>query len=107
MKLIDFVSPSRWKSVIIWILKIILKKLDKGGYDYLEVHEIEQYMYRLLSCPDCVAAGKCTHCGCDTIGRMNNRSDYCSNDKWGLFMDKEQWENFKKVQGIIFLITKK
>lgn len=51
LRLIDFVTPKRWRAVIAWVLKKILIKLDKSD-TYLEIHEIEQLMFRILMCPD-------------------------------------------------------
>lgn len=81
---------------------------------YLEPYEIEQYMYRLLKCPDCVKEGKCIGhfegeepCNCHTIGRMNNRKDTCSIKKWGVFQSKDNWEITKKERGIVFILQEK
>lgn len=113
MRFRDFFTPSRWRSFIIWVLKSIIKVLAKDEVEYnLDFYEIEQYMFRMLRCPDCVAAGECTHCGCDIKGRMMNRHDYCSAieedpTKWGPFMDKESWENFKEINKIEFKLVSK
>lgn len=101
MRFRDIVTPSRWKSFIVWLLKKLLRWLD-GSEVYLEPYEVEQYMFRMLRCPDCVKEGKCLHCGCDTIGRMMNRTDYCSDHRWGAFEDKEGWEQLKKINKIQF-----
>lgn len=105
MKAIDLFTPSRWKSFIVWLLKISLKKLD-GTDVYLEFWEVEQYMYRMLSCPKCVEKGKCIHCDCHTNGRMMNRTDHCSDGRWGLWFSKEEWQAFKVQTKLEFkLIT--
>lgn len=107
IRLIDLVTPKRWLSVIVWVLKMLVKKLDKSEV-YLEAWEIEQYQFRLLTCPECVAQGKCTHCGCDTIGRMMNRFENCSAGKWGSFFEsKELWEAHKKEQNLNFFMVGK
>jgi hypothetical protein len=101
MRLKDFFTPARWKSFIVWLLKLLLRRID-GSEVYLEFWEVEQYMYRMLKCPDCVSAGKCTHCGCHTNGRMMNRDEVCSADKWGGFMSEEEWKEYKEFNKIKF-----
>lgn len=103
---IDFITPARWKSVLTWILKKLLRKLDKSSA-YLEMHEIEQLHFRMLSCPECALANTCTHCGCAFTGRINSWEDHCSDGKWGRFFDKEHWENYKKEYGLEFFMTAK
>lgn len=101
MRIKDIFSPYRWKAVIIFLIKKLLRILGETEI-YLEQHEIEQYMYRMLRCPECVVNGKCLHCGCDTIGRMNNKTDTCSKLNWGIIQTKEEWEYSKKLLGIKF-----
>lgn len=106
-RLIDVVTPKRWLSVILWILKLLVKKLDKSEV-YIEAWEIEQYAFRILTCPECVLQGNCVHCGCDTIGRMMNRFEHCSEGKWGRFFEtKELWEKYKKDYDINFFLVGK
>lgn len=106
LRLIDFVTPKRWRAVAAWILKKILRKLDKSAA-YLEVHEIEQLMFRILMCPECAKLDECTHCGCNFTGRINNWFDSCSKEKWGAFFNKEDWENHKKEYGLKFFLIAK
>ncbi len=109
MRFKDFFTPSRWKSFVTWLLKLIVRKLDNSEI-YLEPYEVEQYMFRLLRCPECVNKGKCIHCGCDTIGRMMNRTDECSDGRWGNFLSKEMWEQYKKdfeVRFTLYVLSKK
>lgn len=103
MRIKDFFRPSRWMSFTIWLLKKILRYLDKSEI-YLDRWEMEQYMFRMLTCPECVEEGKCLHCGCDTMGRMMNRTDTCSRDKWGLFMSEKVWDAYRKSNQIKFIM---
>ena len=103
MKVKDFFSLSRYKAVIIFILKKILRRLGETE-TYLKFHEIEQYHFRMLRCPDCVIKTKCVGCGCHTEGRMNNKTDYCSKGKWGMFFDKEQWDDYKQRFNVKFTL---
>jgi len=92
---LDFYRPKRWKSFLIWILKKRLRKMD-GSEIYLEKHELIQYAYRVAKCFECIRVGKCVNCKCDAEGRMNNRTDACSAEKWGLFLSKEEFAEVLK-----------
>ena len=59
MRIKYFFQPSRWRSFGIYLLRRFLKKVD-GSEWTPEVHEIEQYMYRYLSCSDCMIHRKGT-----------------------------------------------
>lgn len=72
---------------------------------YDEPHIIEQYMWRFLRCADCVELGNCKNCKCPTIDKMKVRSDYCKLGKWGAFMPKKEWEEFKLKLKINFNVT--
>lgn len=103
----DFFSLERYRSVGIFLLRSALKKLEgKEAVKYEEVHIIEQYMFRIISCQTCVNNGACEHCGCAIPEKMWVRTDRCSNGKWGEFMSKEDWSNFKKAFNIKFKIEK-
>lgn len=102
----DWINPEKWKSVLVFLLKKLLKYLD-GSEVYLEPWEVEQYHFRLLMCETCVENKKCTNCGCDTLAKMNNRKETCSKGRWPKFKTKEDWESFKTTQGIIFALTLK
>lgn len=98
----DIISPKRWLSVFVWLLKKLVRKLDNSEVQ-LEAWEIEQYMFRILRCPDCVENKTCVHCGCDTMGRMMNRFDSCSQNKWGKFFESEkEWKDYKDSKDIYF-----
>lgn len=113
MRVKDLISPRRWKSVTIFLLRWTLHKLDwveeiktdevgKKEFLLLEPHIIEQYMFRLLACSKCVKEGECVECGCHTLGRMSVQSDYCTGRRWGPFRNKEQWEEQKESFQIEF-----
>jgi len=99
--------PSRWRSYSIYLLRQLLKKLDKSD-STLEVWETEQFMYRFLTCEDCVQAGECQHsdCRCKMPARAQVRTDFCPTLKWGPFLNKEGWESFKRRESIKFIINK-
>ena len=106
MRLKDFFSLERYKAVSISILQKLLQLLDKSETsDYREIHIIEQYMYRLLRCSECVDNKACIHCGCYMPEKAWVRSDYCSEGKWPPFMSKEDWNNYKVEKGIKFSLT--
>lgn len=104
VRFIDVINPVRWKSYFVYLLRKFLKGLDESDWTP-EIHEIEQYHFRLLSCPDCVGFGTCVHCGCKVPERMWNRKETCSEMKWQQFMDKDSWEKHKKAYGITFKIN--
>jgi len=91
----DIFSPSRWKAVYVWLIK---KQLKYFGEDttYLTKDQLLQYAYRVSQCGDCLQAGKCVNCGCDTEGRMNGITDSCSAGKWSQMLTKEELDNFLK-----------
>jgi len=105
-KLKYFFMPSRWRSFSIWLLKRALLKLDNSAYEP-KVYEIEQYMYRYITCSDCMKAGKCIHsdCGCLMPARAHVTTDICPTGKWGPFLPKKLWE--KKMKDFEFVIINK
>lgn len=103
MRAIDFISPRRWRSFIIYLTRKWLNFID-GSEWTPEVWEVEQYMYRYLRCPACMDLGECTHCGCAIPERMHVRTDYCSAGRWGKFKTKGEWEKFKKDKKIKFVL---
>ena len=107
-KLKYYFMPSRWRSVAIYLLRELLKKVDQSDWTP-EVYEIEQYMYRYLTCPDCLDAGKCLHsdCACKQPARMHVRTDVCPTLKHGPFLPKDRWEKTKKKKGIKFVLIQK
>ena len=108
MRIKYFFQPSRWRSFGIYLLRRFLKKVD-GSEWTPEVHEIEQYMYRYLSCSDCMIHRKCIHsdCGCKMPERAHVRTDICPTKKWGPFMDAYRWGKYKRENKIQFTYFKK
>ena len=130
----DIVSPARWRSVFIWMMRwfvvkvtSLLNKMDKVDYsglaigevivvdekvkaildradDFERVHIIEQYAYRLFSCKKCVEAKECIHCHCAIPERMFVRSDKCSMGYWEAFKTEKEWKEYKDKLGINFKI---
>ena len=97
----DLISPERWKQVLIYFLKQLLKKLDTSPVS-LTRNELLQYAYRAAKCTDCLYNKSCLHCGCNTAGKMSNKTDYCSNEYWGVFMTDEEMDEFLKKNEFIF-----
>lgn len=104
VRLKDFFSLARYKSVTASMLRFFLDKLEGEDTKLEEVHVIEQYMFRLLQCPQCVKAGACQHCGCSIPEKMWVRHDHCSNYQWGPFMTKENWEKHKQTYNLKFKV---
>jgi hypothetical protein len=103
MRIKDLFSPARWKSVLVFLLRWSLKKLEgDSALVFEEQHIIEQYMFRFIKCKPCVDAGKCVNCQCAIPAKMWVRHDHCSMGKWGEFMDESNWNNFKKQFNIEF-----
>lgn len=87
----DYFNYKRWKSFTIWLAKKYLKYNNETN-TYLTREEIINYGYRFSKCYECIIEGKCVHCGCNAEGRFNNKTDFCSNDKWGSFIKIEDIE---------------
>jgi hypothetical protein len=134
-RLQDIISPKRWRSVSIWLARVLVTKLTKyiewcepvkisdvnigdtvtltqemkrridTAADFEQVHIIEQYMYRFLACNTCLKEGKCVNCKCAIPERMWVRSDHCSMEYWQPFKDAETWEKWKQRLGIKFNLT--
>lgn len=104
-----YFSPARWKSYGVYLLRRLLVNLDGNAYTP-EVHEVEQLMYRYLSCDDCMLAGECQHsdCKCKMPARAHTYKDLCPNKppKWGPMLSKEAWKSEKEREGINFLLNK-
>lgn len=109
LRLIDIVSPTRWKFVSIFLLKKVLRWLEPGDHLYIEPFEIEQLAMRFFDdeCKTCVAKGECIACGCHTVGRMNGWDDSCSKGNWGPMLSKDNWEHYVDQFGIEFKIVRK
>lgn len=100
----DIISPTRWKAVVVWLLKKTLRKLDNSEI-YLKKNELLQYAYRVANCADCVQEGKCVNCKCDAEGRLNGRTDVCSAGKWGVMLTDDEMDNFLKNNELIFTVN--
>jgi len=109
MRLKDIISPSRWRSFMIYLLRSLLKRLDKSEWTP-EVHEVEQFMYRYLTCSSCLKEGRCVQpCKCLIPQRMHVRTDHCPaypQHGWPPFKSKEGWEKFKEEEGLEFMYIK-
>lgn len=93
-----FFQPTRWKFVLIYILKHILNYLGDDSI-YLEEYLLVQYAYRTAACYNtCInnPTGQCTECGCDTVGAINVKEYKCSGNRWGMFWTKEEYEMIKR-----------
>lgn len=79
----------------------------QANYDYYKDKLIgtpnyikEQVLYRLSQCKDdCVVYGKCIICNCATEKKSWSQTS-CNPDRFPDRMNKEQWEQFKKENGI-------
>lgn len=100
----DIINPKKWKSVLVSLLKKFLIWLD-GSAAYLEPHEVEQYMFRLMMCQPCVEKGKCTNCGCSTVAKMNVRKEQCSLGRWPKFKNLKAWNAFKEQNKVEFKLN--
>lgn len=97
----DIFSPKRWKAVLVWGLKLLVRKLDNKS-TYLRKNELLQYSYRVANCADCLQKGSCLHCGCNAEGRLNGITDECSAGKWGAFLSDKEMDEFLKNNKLIF-----
>lgn len=85
----DYYNPKRWRSFTIYLAKLYLHKNNETD-KYLTQSELIQYGYRFAKCYDCIISGTCKNCGCDAVGRVNGKTDFCSLDKWGEFLPDEE-----------------
>jgi len=97
----DIFSVYRWKAVLVWLLKLTVRKLDNKSI-YLTKNELLQYSYRVANCGDCLQNGSCLHCGCNAEGRLNGITDECSAGKWGAFLSDEEMDKFLNNNKLIF-----
>lgn len=88
----DLLSPKRWFGFVqAYVLKF-----------FVPFHIVEQIMYRSLMCQDCLENGKCKHCGCHTPALFYSYYLACEENKWGPFLDKETWPQYKEMLDIKF-----
>lgn len=76
---------------------LFLKQPDIDAY-------CEEYMFRKLSCPDCVFNKECEHCECVFPEKMQTPSQFCPVGKWQRMEEDEgkTWKDFKEQMGITF-----
>ena len=86
-------------------IRVFFRFLTKGKkekYEELKVREyLEQIVFRMRKCPDCVEAGECLHCGCKSPELFYDKDNYCSEDRWQEMKNPEEWRKHKKKHGII------
>jgi len=65
-------------------------------------HIVEQVAYRESKCPECKEAGHCVAgtCGCGVPGRWFSTQS-CNYARFPDLMGKEEWEEYKRLHGII------
>lgn len=103
-----YFMPKRWRAFAIHLLRWLLKKVDQQDWTP-EVHEVEQFMYRYLTCKRCLDAGECqeSDCKCKMPERAHVRTDMCPTYKWGPFKEKKAWEDFKEKEQINFTMSRR
>jgi len=94
-RLKDWVNPLKWYSFA----------KSKFIHFFLKKHVVEQIMFRMLSCPQCVREGSCVVCGCNTFEKMLNPSETDSNGLWGPIKNKKEWKAYKEKFSIDFKLT--
>ena len=68
---------------------------SQSSFFKLEVHIQEQATYRSYLCIDCLEAGECKICHCITPNMFYAPKKLDKEDKWGVMLDKDEWEKFK------------
>ena len=63
-------------------------------------HYKEQALYRALLCRPCLINGKCLICNCKTPNMFFSINKVDSDNKWGAMVEVEEWEAFKKENGV-------
>lgn len=102
IKFKDVVNPYKWLSFI----------RGNSNVGTLPLHELEQIIYRVNKCAECLERGYCDHCGCSMPAKAYDPNSVCDNEetgeRWGPMFGKEAWEQYKKDFkidiGIIFNI---
>lgn len=92
-RLVDIINPFKWRAVY-----QSYKKKEQG----ITLAYCEQVVQRSLLCSDCVAAGKCSHCGCTMPDALLAKDNFCSEGKWGPMLDPKGWEKYKQKNDIKF-----
>jgi hypothetical protein len=99
----DIFSPKKWKAVYIYWLKKHLKWLDPQPI-LLTSNEMLQIAYRVANCTDCVYEGRCVDCKCPIDGKISDKNQECSLNKWGPMLNDKEMEIFKKNYNISFTV---
>ena len=64
-------------------------------------HIKEQVAFRRLLCKDdCAVVGRCIYCNCDFKGKTQVAESCNKGDRFPDLMNHEDWENYKKENGI-------
>lgn len=97
----DILNPKKWGFFI------KSKSQDKNGI-HLEKSEIlsysEQLVYRAIVCGECFKRGACVSCECPQPDAAILKEHECDLKKYRPMMEKDRWENFKKLNNIKFTI---
>jgi hypothetical protein len=83
------------KNIASFIRGTSKKLLDDVGFVKLPEEQQVQVMLRSLLCDDCLAAGACKKCGCNTPDMFYDPYKECEDGKWGKMMSKEELERFQ------------
>ena len=76
-------------------------RLYYDKYIGLPLYQKEQVDYRLKKCEnDCAKTGACIHCGCTFPDRAFTIIS-CNKDRFPDILSKEEWEQFKKENGLL------
>jgi hypothetical protein len=83
------------------IFGIFIKKEDAVAY-------AEQVIFKRAMCPECYQNGSCIHCGCNFSELSVSKKAKCSEKRWGVMMNKEDWSEYKNkfLRGIDFGFVK-
>ncbi len=90
-RLKDLVNPLKWRAVY---------QAYKMRNEGITLAYCEQVVDRSIKCSDCVAAGKCSHCGCSMPGAILAKDNFCSQGKWGPMLDQQNWDKYKERNDI-------
>lgn len=109
-KLSHILNPKRWFMFLSYKKNNAVKKIPIAQKDAIAFAEL--VMYRALTCPQCVSAGKCigtgeegSGCGCEINGLTGDVTSDCGLYIWGGYTKDnfvEEWNKYKKLEGISF-----
>jgi hypothetical protein len=93
MRIKDLINPVRWFAFVqANLIKILVP-----------YHIVEQILYRSLVCRECLDKGSCVGpCGCKTPALFYSYFLSCSEGRWGPFMNRKNWNEYKQLLGIKF-----